>query len=65
MKPHQQRVIDEKTELESKAKALSDFIGNNPLFETIDADEQERLKLQNEIMWQYFEILVERIKHFT
>lgn len=57
MQPHQQRVVDEKTELDTKAKALSEFIGNNPIFETLDPAEQERLKVQNDVMWQYSEIL--------
>lgn len=61
---HQQRVIDEKAELDAKAKALSDFIGLNPVFETLNADEQERMKLQNDIMWQYSEILGQRIAAF-
>lgn len=64
LQPHQQRVVDEKTELDKKAKALSDFIGLNPIFETIDSAEQERLKRQNDIMWQYSEVLGERIEAF-
>ncbi len=64
LQPHQQRVVDEKTELDKKAKALSDFIGLNLIFETIDPAEQERLKRQNDIMWQYSEVLGERIEAF-
>jgi hypothetical protein len=64
MQPHQQRVVDEKTELDTKAKALSEFIGNNPVFLTLDAAEQERLKEQNDVMWQYSEILGARIAAF-
>ena len=64
MQPHQQRVVDEKTELDKKATALSDLIGNSPIFETLDPDEQERLKEQNDIMWQYSEILGKRIAAF-
>lgn len=64
MQPHQQRVVDEKNELDTRAKALSEFIGNNPLFETLDADEQERMKVQNDIMWQYSEVLGARIAAF-
>jgi hypothetical protein len=45
MEPYQQRVIDEKAELDEKANKLSDFIGNNPLFEKIDTAEQARLIL--------------------
>lgn len=65
MLPHQQRVVDEKNELDIKGNALSQFIANSPIFETLDADEQERLKVQNDIMWQYSEILGERIAAFA
>ena len=64
MQPQQQRVVDEKTELDTKAKALSEFIGNSPIFETFDPDEQERMKEQNDVMWQYSEILGARIAAF-
>ncbi len=64
MQPHQQRVVDEKTELDKKAKALSEFIGNSPVFLTLDSAEQERLKEQNDVMWQYSEILGARISAF-
>lgn len=62
--PHQERVIAEKAELDEKAHKLSDFIGNNPVFDTLDPMEQERLKVQNDIMWQYSEILGKRIAAF-
>jgi hypothetical protein len=62
--PHQQRVVDEKAELDKKAHALSQFIGTSLTFETIDPAEQERLKEQNDIMWQYSQILSERIAAF-
>jgi hypothetical protein len=63
--PHQLRVIDEKTELDIKARALSQFIGTGDIFPTLDAAEQERLRLQCEIMWEYSEILGKRIAAFT
>lgn len=65
MQPHQQRVIDEKTELDKKAVALSNFIGLSPLFGGLDEAEQERLKVQNDIMWQYSEVLGARIAAFS
>lgn len=65
LQPHQQRVVDEKAELDTKATALSKFIGENPIFATIDAAEQERLREQCEVMWQYSEILGARIAAFT
>lgn len=64
MAPHQQRVVDEKEELDKKATALSAFIGTNQIFETLDPAEQERLKEQNDVMWQYSEILGARIAAF-
>jgi hypothetical protein len=64
MELHQQRVIDEKRDLDEKATKLSNFIGLNPIFANIDTEEQERLKEQCEIMWQYSEILGKRIAAF-
>jgi len=61
MKQSQQGVIDDKNELDKKAKALSEFIGLSDEFENIEPEEQERLKEQNDIMWQYSEILGARI----
>lgn len=65
MQPHQRRVVEEKNDLDTRAKKLSDFIGLNPAFDEIDSAEQERLKEQCEIMWQYSEILGKRIAAFT
>jgi len=62
--PHQQRVVDEKAELDTKANALSNFIGLSPIFETLDAAEQERQKVQIDLMWRYSEILGARIAAF-
>jgi len=64
METYQQRVIDEKAELDKRANAFSEFIGRSPIFETLDPAEQERLKQQNDVMWQYSEILGARIKAF-
>ena len=64
MLEHQKRVINEKKELDAKAKALSAFIGTSQTFANIEAGEQERLKEQNDIMWRYSEILGKRIAAF-
>lgn len=64
LQPHQQRVVDEKAELDTKATALSNFIGTSPIFEKLDPTEQERLKEQNDVMWRYSEILAQRIAAF-
>lgn len=65
LQPHQQRVVAEKAELDEKATALSNFIGHSPIFETLEATEQERLKEQNDVMWQYSEFLGARIAAFA
>lgn len=62
--PHQQRVIEEKRELDAKATALSNFIGLNSTFSTIDKIQQDLLREQCEVMWQYSEILGKRIAAF-
>lgn len=64
MQEYQQRVVDEKKDLDEKATKLSEFIGNNPIFDTLDSAEQERLREQCETMWQYSEILGARINAF-
>jgi hypothetical protein len=64
MLPHQQRVIDEKAELDERATKLSNFISTCPVFESLDPAERERMKEQCEIMWQYSEILGKRIAAF-
>jgi len=64
MKDYQQRVIDEKNELDLKGVALSNFISLNPEFLKFAPEEQERMKVQNDIMWQYSEILGARIAAF-
>jgi hypothetical protein len=65
MQLHQKRVIDEKDQLDIKAGLLSNFIGNSPIFSTLSNAEQELLKEQCEIMWQYSEILGDRISLFS
>lgn len=63
--PHQQRVVDEKNELDKKVTALNAFLGTSAIFTTLDAAEQERLREQNDVMWRYSEILGARIAAFT
>jgi hypothetical protein len=65
MEPHQERVVAEKAELDKKARALSQFIGNSPVFDTLDLAEQGRLREQNDVMWRYSEILGARIAAFS
>ena len=64
MQEYQKRVIAEKSELDERAQKLSDFIGLSDDFEKIDPAEQERMKVQNDLMWRLSEVLGERIKSF-
>ena len=64
MPPHQQRVIDELNELADRRNKLCAFIDNSPIFKSIPADEQERLKRQMRIMGEYVAVLSERIAEF-
>ena len=61
MTAYQQRVLDEKRDLDEKARKLSEFIGLSQTFESIDPEEQELLKEQCEVMHEYSEILAKRI----
>ena len=63
--PHQQRVVQEKEELDEKLSKLSAFI-DSPNFTITVKDEIEiaRLVCQEEIMKDYSKILAERIAAF-
>ena len=64
MQPHQQRVVDEKAELDSKMGSLYQFICSSPVFEALPAAEKKRLRSQACIMGDYSDILAERIAAF-
>lgn len=63
--PHEQRVIDEKTELDKKLYALRRFNMSSPVFPTLDAVEQRLLVRQEIAMQVYSSILEERIGAFA
>jgi len=65
MQPHQQRVVDEKTELDDKREKLGAFIQTNPIFGKLDEAERERLVRQHSCMTEYSDILGERIAAFN
>ena len=62
---HQQRVVDEKRDLDEKLQKLTAFISSES-FATIvqDAEERGRLVCQEEIMKDYSAVLGERIAAF-
>jgi hypothetical protein len=64
MQPHQQRVVDEKKELDEKLDRLKAFIDTNPTFKTLHEDERGRLNRQFDVMAEYSSILSQRITAF-
>ena len=63
LKPHQQRVVDEKTDLDDKRSKLAAFMYQE-LFLSLPKDEQSRLERQFHIMTDYSNVLKERIEAF-
>lgn len=64
IQPHQQRVVDEQTELEVKLKGLREFIRNNPVFDTLPSEDKTLMKTQMDLMSAYSNILGLRIARF-
>lgn len=63
MKPHEQRVIDEKAELDARLGNLIQFFSSDTCH-GLPFDERGRLHRQAEVMREYSSILGERINHF-
>ena len=63
MKSFEQRVIDEKNDLDDKIEKLSVFIMTSGTFIILDNDEQENLKLQLNIMSSYSLVLNNRMRN--
>lgn len=61
--PHQQRVVDEKKELDTKLAALKGFF-NTAIFTGLDQVNQDLLSSQEVAMEEYSQILAERIQLF-
>lgn len=62
--PHQQRVLDEKQELDIRITKLDEFIHRNALFGKVASDEQARMKRQLDVQRELSAILGERIANF-
>ena len=61
---HQQRVIEEKQELDTKREKLGEF-KNTDMFLSLPLQEQERLNTQAHIMTMYSSVLGERVRNFV
>ena len=64
LQPYQQRVVDEKIELDERREKLGAF-KNTKLFSELPWQEQERLNTQAHIMTIYSAILGARIAAFS
>ena len=63
LQPHQQRVVDEKTELSERLSKLQAFF-LGPIFPTLSEAERSRLRNQARFMDGYAAVLEERIAAF-
>ncbi|NBM50700.1 MULTISPECIES: crAss001_48 related protein [Proteus] len=63
MQPHQQRVVDEKSELDDKITKLTAFISGD-IFKSLECRDQELLSQQLGHMRSYSETLSLRIERF-
>jgi hypothetical protein len=64
MQPHQQRVVDEKTELDEKRAKLAAFY-ETEIFASLSQEEKDRLEHQGFHMGAYSDILGARIAAFA
>jgi hypothetical protein len=62
--PHQQRVLDEKLELDMRIARLDEFQRRSPIFPALPDDERARLARQLDVMRELAVILGERIANF-
>ncbi len=63
LQPFQQRVVDEKAELDERLSKLGAFF-DTAVFDSLDALEKQRMKSQHDFMSQYSRVLGERIDAF-
>ncbi|AJW28999.1 hypothetical protein Z042_26280 [Chania multitudinisentens RB-25] len=64
MQPHQQRVVDERNELEDRLYRLSSFIAGT-VFPRLPEQDRQLLEAQQHTMSAYVEVLTQRIELFT
>jgi hypothetical protein len=64
MKPYQERVVVEKTELDTKIKLLSTFLEDAAKVEAVAMEERHRMTVQLYAMRSYSDALKQRIENF-
>jgi hypothetical protein len=63
--PHQQRVVDERTEVSVRLEKLIAFITTNTFAASVAPAEKARMRRQAAVMCEYVEILSARIAAFS
>lgn len=63
MQAHEQRVVDEQSELEGKLQKLNEFTKTST-FDLLDSEDRTLLRMQLEVMRTYSSILGLRIARF-
>lgn len=64
LQPHQQRVVDELSELKDKTSKLGEFILDNPIYLKLDTEDQKDMQTQFDAMCIYCDALERRISRF-
>ena len=64
MQPHEQRVVEERDDLLTKMRKLSDFMGGQ-IFSNLPYEDRKLLQIQHHAMTAYAEVLSTRIGRFT
>lgn len=64
LEPHQERVVDEKDELDDRLRKLKKFIDTNQQFNELPDKDKELMRKQSVAMEAYASVLDERIKIF-
>ena len=63
LQPHEQRVVDERTELIDKITKLHAFF-RTEIFKNIQEEDQNLLEEQGQLMMNYSDVLLKRIARF-
>lgn len=66
MQPHEERVVDEKVQLDEKLAKLKAFCfeRRSPIFDKLPPEDRDLLEDQYTVMLRYSEILARRIERF-
>ena len=64
MQPYQQRVVDEKRELDERLLKLRNYLAS-PVSASLDLEDRVLLETQEDVMSDYSVVLASRIARFT